>query len=340
MSNGDIVVPPTDLTSATIEAVNLILSELGFSPLDILAGLFAGKPKFADTDAVIAAYQQSAYWPLQALAAQMQIWVKNGAPISDSNPQVQASFGAAKQGTVISIQSLTGGLTGPGQPGYWTIFALIENSWKASGDGEGAVLQYVKALDALTQVLAQENGNTTIPPVVPPAPPGPTAPPCPPFQALPDCLPQPAAFDLNLDEMGNGFAGIAYWLQIVAIYLMNIFQKGAGAGAGAGGSADPVTCTQLTGLFDKLTAAIGSISITIPPTPPIPEPPGPVDLTAIDADLKNLQTTLADMQKCVCDGVNGTSATAAAIQAKWLELVQLNVNEGLIDAETAQIVTA
>jgi hypothetical protein len=285
MSNGDIVVPPTDLTSATIEAVNLILSELGFSPLDILAGLFAGKPKFADTDAVIAAYQQSAYWPLQALAAQMQIWVKNGAPISDSNPQVQASFGAAKQGTVISLQALTGGQTGQGQPGYWTIFALIENSWKASGDGEGAVLQYVKALDALTQVLAQENGNTTIPPAAPPSPPGPTAPPCPPFQALPNCLPQPPAFDLQQDEMGNGFAGLAYWLQIIAIYLMNIFQKGPSAGTGTGGTPDPVTCAQLTGLFGELVTAIGQINVNVPPgTAP--------DLAAIVAALEQIDAAL------------------------------------------------
>jgi hypothetical protein len=285
MSNGDIVVPPTDLTSATIDAVNLILQELGISPLDILEGLFAGKPKFEDTDSVIAAYQQSAYWPLHALAAQMQIWVNNGAPISDSNPQVQASFGVAKQGTVTSIQAFTGGLTGAGQPGYWTIFALIEDSWKASSDGEGAVLQYVRALDALTQVLAQENGNTTIPPVVPPSPPAPTAPPCPPFQALPDCLPQPGGLNHDLDEMGNGFAGVAYWLQIIALYLMNIFQKGPSAGTVTGGTPDPVTCAQLTGLFDKLITAIGSINVNVPPgTAP--------DLAAVVAALEQIDAAL------------------------------------------------
>ena len=266
MSNGDIVVPPTDLTSAAIEAVNLILSELGISPLDILEGLFAGKPKFEDTDAVIAAYNQSAYWPLHALASDLQIAANNGAPISDSRAAIQAQFGVWKQGTVTSIQTFAGGEAGAGQPGYWTIFALIEDSWKASGDGEGAVLQYVKALDALTQVLAQENGQTTIPPVVPPAPPGPTAPPCPPFQTLPDCLPQPGAPDQALDEIGQGFDGVAYWLQIIAIYLMNIFQKGSGAGTGNGGNADQVTCTQLTGLFDKLIAAIPEVNVNIPPS--------------------------------------------------------------------------
>src|SRR5260370_42045393 len=126
MSNGEIVIPPTDLTTATIQAVNLILSQFGLSPLDAILSLFSGKPKFDDTEAVISAYKQSAYWPLHALAADMEIWVKNGAPISDSNPAVQRSFGVAKQGTVESIQQVAGEQPGPGSPGYWTIFSLIQ----------------------------------------------------------------------------------------------------------------------------------------------------------------------------------------------------------------------
>jgi hypothetical protein len=353
MSNGDIVIPPTDLTSAAIDAVDLILSQLGISPLDILEGLFAGKPKFEDTDSVIAAYQQSAYWPLHALAAQMQIWVKNGAPISDSNPEVQKSFGVAKQGTVTSIQAFAGGLTGAGQPGYWTIFALIEDSWKASGEGEGAVLQYVKALDALTQVLSLQNGQTTIPPVVPPAPPGPAAPPCPPFQTLPDCLPQPGAPDQALDEIGQGFAGVAYWLQIISIYLMNIFQKGASAGTGNGGNADPVTCAQLTGLFDQLITAIGTVNTggtAAPPpdlssvvtalgaiaaaigaTPTTPTAPPPVDLSAIVAQLTQANTlqdvpagvlkalqALAPVDPVAFGQLQGSPSTTVQAVINWL----------------------
>jgi hypothetical protein len=313
---------------------------LGEAIYDILSFFGGGKPVTVDTNNVIRAYNMSAYWPLHTLAADLSEMLKNGAPISDSRPEIQAQFGQLKQGTVQSIQSLAGAQPGPSGDGYWQIFNLIELSWQYAGD-YNSVLKVVEGIDKFTIGLTQlELQNVQPPPAPPNVPPGPTAPPCPPFQALPDCLPQPSAPDLNLDEMGNGFAGVAYWLQVIAIYLMNIFQKGAGAGTGNGGNADPVTCTQLTGLFGQLEAAISAINISIPAPPPLPEPPAQVDLTAIDADLKNLQTTLADMQKCVCDGVNGTSATAAAIQAKWLELVQLNVNEGLIDAETAQIVTA
>ena len=156
MSNGDVVVPPTDLTTATIEAVNLILSQLGISPLDILLGLFGGKPKNEDTNNVIWAYNMSAYWPLHALAANLAMALRNGAPISDSRPEIQQEFGTWKKGTVESIQGFTGVQQGEGGPGFWTLFSLINRSWGASGDGRQAVLQYVKAIDAITIVLAQQ----------------------------------------------------------------------------------------------------------------------------------------------------------------------------------------
>jgi len=293
MSNGDIVVPPTDLTTAAIDAVDLILSQLGISPLDILESLFSGKPQLEDTDNVIAAYNQSAYWPLHALASDLQIAANNGAPISDSNHAIQAQFGVWKQGTVTSIQTFAGGQAGPGQPGYWTIFALIEQSWKASGQGEQAVLQYVKALDALTQVLAQENKQPVPPPSTPPPGTTPTPGPCPPYTAIPACLPQPGAPDQALDEVGQGFAGLAYWLQILAIYAMNLFQKGGAQSVPNGTTTDPVTCTQLTGLFDQLITAIGAIQITFPLAPPTPPVPPTIDLTAIDEDLKAIASALS-----------------------------------------------
>jgi len=346
MSNGDITIPPTDLTSAAIDAVNLLLSELGISPLDILESLFSGRPKFEDTDSVIAAYNQSAYWPLHALASDLQIAAKNGAPISDSNPAIQKQFGVWKQGTVTSIQTFAGGEAGPGQPGYWTIFALIEDSWKASQDGEQAVLQYVKALDALTQVLAQQNQKPPPPPVVPPPPgppqpvPGPLPtgggggqPTCPPYTELPDCLQAPGAVDQSLDEVGQGFAGVAYWLQILTIYVMNIFQAGAGGMLpqppgtpvpNPSPAADPVTCTQLTGLFDQLITAIGAITITVPPPPPPPGPPPPIDLTAIDADLKAIaaalssggDTATAEIKR-LADSNDAADALGLAVAQHW-----------------------
>lgn len=360
MSNGDIVVPPTDLTSAAIEAVNLILSGLGISPLDILESLFSGRPKFEDTDNVITAYQQSAYWPLHALASDLEIAARNGAPISDSNPAIQAQFGVWKQGTVTSIQTFAGGQAGPGNPGYWTIFALIEQSWAASGDGVQAVLQYVKALDALTQVLANLNRKPPPPPVIPPPPPGPPrqvpppggtgtgggggggggggAPACPPFTELPACLPAAGAPDSGLDEVGQGFAGVAYWLQIIGLYLMNIFEQGPGTGTTPQGNADPVTCAQLTALFDQLVTAIGAINISIPPPPPIPEPPPPLDLTAIDTDLKNIVTALGSGGDTAAAEIKRIADDEAAALALVKSAIEYWSGLGFGDPSTTQLV--
>ena len=66
---------------------------------------------------------------------------------------------------------------------------------------------------------------------------------------------------------------------------MNIFQKGGGGNVPNGTNADPVTCAQLTRLFDQLITAIQDFPHEVPPPGPTPGPPPPVDLTAIVAAL-------------------------------------------------------
>jgi hypothetical protein len=155
MSNGDYI-PPVDLTSTTIDAINLALQALGINPLAYILSLFSGRPKDQDTNAVIGAYNMSAYWPLHALSTNLATALRNGAPISDSRPAIQAQFGEWKQGTIESIQSFAGETPGPSSSGYWTLNALIDKSWAASSAGQGAVLQYVKAIDVLTQILSEQ----------------------------------------------------------------------------------------------------------------------------------------------------------------------------------------
>ena len=54
-------VPPVDLTTAVIDAVNIALQLAGIDPLSILLGAFSGRPKFEDTDNLIAGLNMSAY---------------------------------------------------------------------------------------------------------------------------------------------------------------------------------------------------------------------------------------------------------------------------------------
>ena len=127
-----------------------------------------------------------------------------------------------------------------------------------------------------------------------------------------------------LDEVGQGFAGLAYWLEILAIYAMNIFQQGAGAGAGAGGNADPVTCTQLTGLVQRVLNHLNELNATIAAIPgQLPAPPA-IDLTGIDADLKaiaaaigNPNDAVAAQVKRLADANDAADALGLAVAQHW-----------------------
>lgn len=248
---------------------------LAFEIPDLIS-MFSGRPKDQDTLAVVDAYNQSAYWPLHSLATNLSVALKNGAPISDSNPTVQATFSQWKQGTIESIQQLAGFQPGAQSPGYWQLQQLINASWVYSKGGENQVLNVVKAIDCFTEVLAgwyQYQKENPPPPAPPPAPsPGSgQSGDCPPYLTFPTCLPTEPPVDRSRDEVGNTHAQLEYWLSIAAMYLMNIFQLlsgGLAGSSGGGGNSDPVTCTQLRELSQKLIGAIEQIEITIPPATP------------------------------------------------------------------------
>lgn len=320
MSNGDVIIPPTDLTTATIEAINLILSQFGLSPLDQILGLFSGKPKFDDTLAVIAAYNQSAYWPLHALAADMQIWVKNGAPISDSNPAVQATFGAAKQGTVESIQALSGEQPGPNSPGYWTIFALIQKSWELSGYGETEVLQTVRALDALTQVLTQANQK---PPPTPP-PPGTPPPGTPPPVTPPPC----ESGDPNADEILDLCNAVNGSLAAILEALNNL-APGQTSGA-------PDACC--IAVVNKLTHVIRELTIIATALTFESKNQQAIDLTPITAALQALATAAAQyppiitaLKDCVCTNLSAIANSLGPDLGKVIQNIADAINKGNAD---------
>jgi len=122
--------------------------------VETMLSLFGGRPKFQDTDDVIAAYKKSKYWPLHSLAADLQEAANNGAPISDSRPQVQTQFSTWKRGTIESLQSIAGWQPGPQSPGYWQLQRLINFSWFMSRQGEESVIEVVRAIDAFVLILA------------------------------------------------------------------------------------------------------------------------------------------------------------------------------------------
>lgn len=317
---------------------------LAYAVVDIFSLFSGGKPVTVDTNNVIRAYNMSAYTPLHSLAADLSEMLKNGAPISDSRPEIQAQFRQLKQGTVETLQSLVGAQPGPSGDGYWQFFNLIELTWQYAGN-YNTVLDLVKAIDQFTIGLSQyeQQDNTNPTPAPAPTPgtgpqqPGTTTPPCPPFLDFPACLPQLPAVDQSLDEVGNAQAALGYWLNVIAIYTMNLYQAITSITGAPAANADPVTCAQLTTLVAQIVAALGSINITVPaPTAP-GEPAASVDLTAVVEALTQLNTTLEAIVTAIENLTTAAAPIAPDLQAKWEALVQSDVNAGLINATDAQI---
>lgn len=337
-------VPPVDLTTAAIDAVNIALQLLGISPLDLILGLFSGKPKLEDTDTLIAGYAASQYWPLQALGANLAIAARNGAPISDSNPAIQAQFGVWKQGTVTSIQTLAGVQVGQNGPGYWTIFHLIEQTWAASGEGINNVLTLVRTLDALTKVLMDQK------PVLPP----PTPPPAPifpnvwPFPIPAPCFP---AVDPNGDELTQGFACLAENGATLAYLAWLIYQLLTAMNSPPPPPVvppivppppviDTKCCDEVVAAINAEATAVASAGDAVAKAIASVSGAAPVDLTAIVDALDNLATKTGDLETCLCAWLQQDRADGVATLAKQKQVTQYWQSLGLVDGPLAQILAS
>lgn len=176
-------------------------------------------------------------------------------------------------------------------------------------------------------------------PTPPPSPTPPATTPCPPFTALPDCLPTPPAADPDLDEVGNGFAAGNYWSMVLAIYAMNIFE----ALNAPGTEIDPVTCTQLSGLFSNLTNALALITAQLQaiasaiganaaaPTPIEAPPPSPVSTPTPEPT--------PPTEDCICEALNAPLPPYPDPRAKLYATINQLAAEGAFDASLAQVIT-
>ena len=279
---------------------------------EILNLFGGGRPKFEDTNNVIWAYNMSAYWPLHALAADMQIWENNGAPISDSNPAVQATFSAAKLGTIESIQQMTGWPPGEGSPGFWQLQQLINTSWAYSKNGQQAVLRVVEAIDCFTEFLYALKAKQ--PPGPPPPPPG--GPPPPPPPEVTGCdsgnLNQDEILDFcqatqnNLNQIlaaiqglqgATSTSGIDPCCQVVANSIMNCAHRLAVIGQALLFPKNPLDLGPLTTELTALVAAVNAY-------PPVAEAVG----NALAGKLGDIATAIASLQMPAGTDVSGIVA--------------------------------
>ncbi len=122
-----------------------------------LTDALGGRPKLLDTAEAIQRLARSRFWQLRALAANLEIWLRNGVPLSTSDPRLQAQLRDWIHGALSSL-----GLT---QSQILTVDTVL---WRVLAS-ETATSANV--LDAL--ILAFQMADRTVPPPTPPPPPPP-----------------------------------------------------------------------------------------------------------------------------------------------------------------------
>lgn len=240
-------------------------------------------------------------------------------------------------------QAIPSGLVITGPQTLSTIYTTAYNKAITAGDDPQQAAK--KATDALLNtgkmgdlgkllIQPQPLPNLPQPPPTPTPPPPPTEPPepqptpCPPYSLLPDCFPLPPTPDDSLDEVGDLAQMSAWGSTIIAIAILNVYQAILGQSSGQGEQTDPVTCTQITNLFQPMVAAIASLStvinnyianpppsptapvvnVTVQPSPVVIEPGGgaTVDLSILNAEAASALAARTE-----------TGANILALDADW-----------------------
>jgi len=121
-----------------------------------LIGFFSGKPKLLDTQQAITRLLQSGLWQFQALARNLEIWLRNGVPLSTSNPALQAQLRGWIHGALSSL-----GLTAS------QILQLDTILWRVLASETALSGSF---LDRIVQAFLLLNRQQSVPPAAKPPP--------------------------------------------------------------------------------------------------------------------------------------------------------------------------
>jgi hypothetical protein len=169
------------------------------------------------------------------------------------------------------------------------------------------------------------------PPTQPPPPPTPppTQPPCPPYTELPDCLPAAPTNDGNLDEVGQAGASVSYWLMVIAIYLLNIYES-LPTGTGTGTQPSDDCCANVVAAIGGLGVALNNITAAIKALAPgssgAPPPPQPINITVEPAPV-------------VIEPGSSTPPPPPPSDPSVDEFIQQLASDGFMPADLAQLTT-
>jgi hypothetical protein len=341
-------VPTIDLDPylLSVQATLLLLQQLGLipdlNPLDYIISAFDGKPKLEDTELAALRLQVSPWWPLRALGNNLQIWVRNGVPLSTGIVADRQELSHWIQGTIDSIEPIVFNRFNP--------YSLDHAIWLAmtSQFGDQAIRQ-------LNDEIANQHALGPLPQV----PPQPGQPPPTPtgvgvhlsrdgdeladygdtiiFQnsLLYDLLTQ-IGKELGSNQVGQCCAHIVTAIGIVTTELKTIAKaiSGSGSAAEITGAIDAIATAinVSTGFVKQLADCLCALEQNLSTSG--------VDLQPLVDRVNAIGAVLNNLEMCVCDYLKQQTAPYADSQRKWLAMVKADVDAGLIDATEAQILTS
>jgi hypothetical protein len=314
---------------ATLEALQAAGLIPDLNPLDYIIGAFDGRPKLLDTELAALRLQSSPWWPLRALGNNLQIWVKNGVPLSTGIAADRLELTQWIQGTIDSLEPIVFNRFNP--------YSLDHAIWLAmtSQFGDQAIRQ-------LNDEIANQHALGPLP-VIPPPPTPPPPPPLPGQQSRLDS----ADGDLLADIGSTLFfenTEIYNQLLLIGTALTNlgksdccaklegslgkvVVELTAIAAAVAKGGTGSVTidlgplATAITDAATAVVRELDSFKGSLTGSSPAP------DLTPLVDALNVVGQVLTTFEKCVCDWLkkegarnDAADALAKAVVSHWATL--------------------
>src|SRR5216684_3170654 len=256
----DVPVITLDPYLLAVQATLQLLQSLGLipdlNPLDYIISAFDGKPKLEDTEQAALRLQSSPWWPLRALGNNLQIWVRNGVPLSTGIAADRLELSQWIEGTINSIEPIVFNRFDP--------YALDHAIWLAMTSQFGD-----QAMRQLNNEIANQQAKGPLP-VVPPPPPQPPPPPPLPGQ-------QSRLDSIDGDELAD--VGSTLFFQLTEIYNQLLLM-----GTALTSQQQSDCCTKVIGSINLVTKGLAAIATAI----------GQGGSSSVSIDLGPLSTAITD----------------------------------------------
>jgi len=239
---GDVPFIDLDPYLLAIQLTLFALQEAGLipdlNPLDYIIAAFGGKPKLEDTELAALRLQASPWWPLKALGTNLQIWVKNGVPLSTGIAAYRAQLSEWIRGTIDSLEPIVYQRLDP--------YSLDHAIWLSmtSQDGDSAIVQ-------LNNTIAEQHALGPLPALPNAQPGGPQPPPPLPPGVVPGTGPNDILVTVDGDELNDLQRTVIFQNSLIYQALLNL-------GGALSNNGNDQCCTNVV---QAISNVVGQLSI-------------------------------------------------------------------------------